>query len=186
MQRVCLSCAEYSHRICICSSLCNSLNVSSSSRGCITHGHYPFDVRRNLHSSMSVSCKILHRIGVIIPPSSYNLHRRIHILVSSIRFRHETNTNRSSLHLGLAILHTSLWECPAHTWGLGSRRAVNALIILCYDHSFIVIFGGYLGGEGYSIKRWCCTLVGSDVMLRGSEPVVQLMHSYYATAILSL
>ena len=103
---VCLSCAEYTHIVYVY--MFFSLHVSSSSRGCITHGHYPFDVRRNLHSSMSVSCKILHRIGVIIPPSSYNLHRRIHILVSSIRFRHETNTNRSSLHLGLAILHTSL------------------------------------------------------------------------------
>ena len=91
---VCLSFAEYSH----CMYMFVSLHVSSSSRGCITHGHYPFDVRRNFHSSMSVSCKILHRR--CHHPSSYNLHRRIHILVlvSSIRFRHETNTNRSSLH----------------------------------------------------------------------------------------
>jgi len=30
--------------------------------------------------------------------------------------------------------------------------------------SFDYNIGGYLGGEGYSIKCRCCTLVGSDVL----------------------
>jgi len=63
---VCLSCAEY---ILTSYIMFVSLHVSSSSRGYITHGNYPFDVRRNLHSSMFVSCKTLH-------PVSSPLHRR--------------------------------------------------------------------------------------------------------------
>ena len=89
---VCLSCAEYTHivyvyvrlfaRIIFFSWLHHawSLSIWCATKPC------PYRVRSSI---------------VCHPPSSYNgLHRRIHILVlvSSIRFRHETNTNRSSLH----------------------------------------------------------------------------------------
>ena len=65
---VCLSCPEYTHIV---------YNVRLFARiiflSWLHHawGHYPFDVRRNLHSSMSVSCKTL----IVCHPLSI-AHRR--------------------------------------------------------------------------------------------------------------
>ena len=69
---VCLSCAEYSHRICICSSLRTyHLHLVAASRMVIIH--------LMCDETSILPCPYRIRSSIVChPPSSYNLHRRIH------------------------------------------------------------------------------------------------------------